>query len=111
MAIVDKAVDTVLYYQALTFSELHQTQGFCYCCLVAKSCLTGFVTPWTVALQAPLSMGFPRQGYWSGLPFPSPGDLLGSGVEPMSPALADGFSTTEPPGKPTRLKNASVIFT
>ena len=43
------------------------------CCLVAKSCPILFVTPWTVACQAPLSMGFPRQEYWSGLPFPSPG--------------------------------------
>ena len=46
-----------------------------------------FVTPWTVAHQAPLSMGFSRQEYWSGLPFPSPEDLLNPGVEPGSPAL------------------------
>ena len=59
-----------------------------------------FVTPWTVALQAPLSMRFPRQEYWSGLAFPSPGDLLESGIELMSSALAGGFFTTEPPGKP-----------
>ena len=106
MATVDKAVDTFLYYQALTFSDLYQTQGFYCCFLVAKSCLTGFVTSWT-----PLSMGFPSQGYWNGLPFHSPGDLLGSGIKPMSPALADGFFSTEPPGKTTRLKNASVTFT
>ena len=111
MAIVDKAVDTFLYYLALTFSDLYQTQGFYCCFLVAKSCLTGFVTPSTAALEVPLSMGFPSQGYWSGLPFHSPGDLLGSGIKPVSPALADGFFTTEPPGKPTRLKNASVTFT
>ena len=52
---------------------------------------------WTVAHQAPLSMGFFRQEYWSGLPFPSPGDLPDPGMEPtslMSPALADGFFTT-----------------
>ena len=56
-----------------------------------------FVTPWTVAHQAPLSTGFSRQEYWSGLPFPSPGDLLDQGIEPrslMSPALADAFFTT-----------------
>ena len=47
-----------------------------------------FVTPWTVTRQAPLSMGFPRQKYWSGLPFPSPGDLPNPGIEPVSPALA-----------------------
>ena len=59
-----------------------------------------FATLWTVARQAPLSMGFPRQDYWSGLPFPSPGDLPDPGVKLMSPALAGGFFTTEPPGKP-----------
>ena len=59
-----------------------------------------FVTPWTVAHQAPLSMGFPRQEYWSGFPFPSPGDLPYPGIEPRSPALAGRFFTTEPPGKP-----------
>ena len=54
--------------------------------LVAKSCLT-LATPWTVACQAPLSMGFSRQEYWSGLPFPSPGDLPDPGIEPRSPVL------------------------
>ena len=49
------------------------------------------VTPWTVARQAPLFMGFSRQEYWSGLPFPPPGDLLNSEDEPTSPALANGF--------------------
>ena len=49
--------------------------------------------------QAPLSIGFTRQEYWSGLPFPSPGDLPDPGIKPMSPALAAGFFTTEPPGK------------
>ena len=59
-----------------------------------------FVTPWTVACQAPLSVQFLRHEYWSGLPFPSPGDLPDPGMEPKSPALAGGFFTTEPPGKP-----------
>ena len=58
-----------------------------------------FATPWTVAHQAPLSLGFPRQEYWSGLPFPSPGDLPKPGIVPMSAELASGFFTTEPPGK------------
>ena len=58
------------------------------------------VTPWTVVNQAPLSMGYPRQKYWSGLPFPSPGDFPDPGIEPLSPALAGRFFTTEPPGKP-----------
>ena len=66
--------------------------------LVTKSCLT-LVTPWTVARQAPLSMGFSRQEYWSGLPFPSPGDLPDPGIKPTSPALAGGFFIVEPPGK------------
>ena len=49
--------------------------------------------------RLPLPMGFPRQEYWSGLPFPSPGDLPDPGIEPMSPALAGGFFTAEPPGR------------
>ena len=58
------------------------------------------MTPWTVARQAPLSMGFPRPEYWNGLPSRLPGDLPDPGVEPASPALAGGFFTTEPPRKP-----------
>ena len=65
---------------------------------VAQLCLT-IVIPWTVAHQAPLSEGFPGQEYWSGLPFPSPGDLPDPRMEPACPALAGGFFTTEPPGK------------
>ena len=53
--------------------------------------------PHTVACQAPLSKEFPRQEYWSGSPFPFPGDLPNPRIEPASPALADGFFTTEPP--------------
>ena len=78
-----------------------------------------FATPWTVAHQAPLSMEFSRQEYWSrlpsptpgdvphlgtelmsALPFPTPGDLPDPGIKPGSPALAGRFFTTEPPGKP-----------
>ena len=51
------------------------------------------MTPWTVACQAPLSMGFPRQEYWSGLPFPSSGDLPDPGIEATSPVLVGGFFT------------------
>ena len=54
-----------------------------------------FVTPWTVACQAPLSMRFPRQEYWGRLSSPSPGDLPNPGIERTSPALAGGFFTTE----------------
>ena len=69
---------------------------------VTQSCLT-LATPWTVACKVPLSMGFSRQEYWSGLPFPSSGDLSDPGIEPrspMSPALAGEVFPPEPPGKP-----------
>ena len=58
-----------------------------------------FATPWAVAYQASPSMGFSRQEYWSGLPFPSPGDLPDPGIEPGSPALEADALTSEPPGK------------
>ena len=57
-------------------------------------------TPWTVACQAPLPTEFPRQEYWNGLPFHSPGDLPNPGINPVTPALAGRFFTAEPPGKP-----------
>ena len=62
-----------------------------------------FATPWTLAHQVPLSLGFLRQEYWSGLPFPPPGALLDPGIKPISPvspALAGGFLPLAPPGKP-----------
>ena len=77
-----------------------QTHSFVVVVLIAQSCLDSFETPWTVAYQAPLSMGFSRQEYWSGLPFPSPRNLPDPGTEPASPTLAGGFFTTEPPRKP-----------
>ena len=58
-----------------------------------------FATPWTQN-QGPLSVEFPRQEYWSGLPFPSPGGFPNPGIKPPSPALAGGFLTAEPPGNP-----------
>ena len=64
-----------------------------------------FATLWTVAYQAPLSIGFSRQEYWSGLPCPAPGDLPDPGIKPVSltsPALLGRFFTTSVPGKPTR---------
>ena len=67
------------------------------------SCVWLFVTTWTVACQAPLSMEFSRLGYWSGLPCPPPGDLPDPGLEPVSlasPALQAGSFPTEPPGSP-----------
>ena len=66
--------------------------------LVAKLC-PSLTTPWTVACQAPLSIGFSRQEYWSGLPIPSPGDLPDSGIKPRSPALQADSLPSEPPVK------------
>ena len=68
--------------------------------LVSLSRVQLFATPWTVAQQAPPSMKFSRQGYWSGLPFPSPGDLPDPGIEPGSPALQADALPSEPPRKP-----------
>ena len=59
-----------------------------------------FAIPWTVVYQVSLSMGFSRQEYWSGLPFPSPGDLPDPGIKPRSPALQADTLPSEPPGKP-----------
>ena len=68
-----------------------------------------FATPWTIACQAPLSMGFSRQEYWRGLPFPSPGDLPDPGIEPESPVLAGGFFTAVPHGKPLQLYRSNQV--
>ena len=73
-------------------------QAFSIGGFVAILCLT-LATPWTVARQAPLSMGFSRQEYRSGLPFPPPGDLPHPGIKLAFPALAGRLSTSEPPGK------------
>ena len=75
-------------------------------------CVLLFATSWTVAHQAPPSMGFSRQEYWSGLPCPPPGDLPDPGIKPVSPALVGGFYTTAPPGKMaySPLKNLSICF-
>ena len=64
-----------------------------------------FAIPWTVACQAPPSMKFSRQEYWSGLPFPPPGDLLNPGIEPRSPALQADSLPFEPPGSKKRDAN------
>ena len=72
------------------------------------SCIHVFVTTWTVAYQAPPSVGFSRQGYWSGLPLPSPGYLPNPGIEPRFPTLQEDALLSEPPGNPKlikRLKN------
>ena len=69
-----------------------------------------FVTLWTVACQAPLSMGFPRQGHWSGLTFPPPGDLPDPAIEPGSPAFQVASLPSEPPGKPSLFAIKTQIF-
>ena len=83
---------------------MHQIMDKLSCYVVQLlSCVQFTVTPWTVACQAPLSMGFTKQEYWNGLLFPSPRDLPRPGIEPASPAmatLAGGFFTIEPLGKP-----------
>ena len=81
-------------------------KGLCMCVRTQLlSHVRLFVTPWTAAHQVPQSMGLPRQEHWSGLLYPSPGDLPHPGTEPASlasPASAEGFFTTEPSGKPKK---------
>ena len=80
---------------------LHPVSDKVYACMQASrfSSVLLFATLWTVVHQAPLSMGFSRQEYWSGLPFPSPGDPLDPGIEPGSPTLQVDALPSEPPGK------------
>ena len=75
----------------------------------AQSCPT-LKTPWSVVCQAPLSMGFSRQEYWSGLPFPSPGDLPGPGMEPGSPALLVDSLPSKPLVVPISYPRADGLF-
>ena len=76
-----------------------QLSTFCFHGGLATQLCPTLATLWTVAHQAPLSMGFSRQEYWSGLPFPSPRDLPNSGIEPRSPALQADSLTTELRGR------------
>ena len=98
----------ILYYKNIVFNHdtetvMHTKYSICFSifpCAKSLSCVQLFVTLWTVARQAPLSMGFSRPEYWSRLPCPSPGDLPDPGTEPRSPTLqADSF-LPEPPGSP-----------
>ena len=77
----------------ISLQDIHESESE-----VAQSCPT-LCDPWTVAHQAPLSMGFSRKEYWSGLPFPSPGDLPNPGIESGSPTLQADALTSDPPGK------------
>ena len=80
--------------------KCHSLLNFCAPVLSCSVVSDSFAASWTVARQAPLSMEFSRQEYWSELLFPTPGDLPDSGIELVSPALGGGFFTTAPPGKP-----------
>ena len=111
MRVMKKNSDTDLVFQELPGSRDRFCCWWCPGCafvcflllwFICSSMSNSFATPWTMALQAPLTMEFPRQEHWSGLPFPSPGDLPKPGITPESPALVGGFSTSGPPGKPIR---------
>ena len=100
-------------------SSLHQgwreqSLGLKFLCAQSLSCVRLFATPWTVARQAPLSMGFSGQEDWSGLPCPPPGELPSPGIEPASPAVAGKFFTTKPPVKywtwTTWAQNPALLF-
>ena len=71
--------------------------------VLTRSVLFDYVTPWTAACQTPLSMGFSKQEYWSGLPYPFPGDLSNLGIASRSPALQVDSLPAEPLGKPNLL--------
>ena len=79
---------------------IHKTYNLIMWMCQSFSCVWFFVTPWTVTFQAPLSMEFSRQEYWSGLPPPSLGNFPNPGIEPRSPALQADYLPSEPPGKP-----------
>ena len=98
-------------FQELCYSFILSQLIFTMVVVYSLSRVCLFVTPWTIALQAPLSMGFPRQEYWSSLPFPSPGDLPDPGIEPRSPALQADSLLTEPPGKPNIYNKAMQLVT
>ena len=91
-------------YQLKNANDLWQTpeakrHGQIFPC-VSLSVMSYSAIAWTVAHQIPLSMGFPRQDYWKGQPFPFPGDLPNPGTEPRSPELQADSLSSEPPGKP-----------
>ena len=100
--IFDKGAEAIQCRKYLVHEQLYvYTQ-----CAQLLSCVWPFATPRTVAHQAPLSKEFSRQEYWSGFPFPPPGNLPDPGIEPtslVSPALAGGFFTIMPHGKPKQL--------
>ena len=90
---------SVVAPQELSCSEACDILVPCEVKVKSLSCVQLFATPWPVAYQAPLSMGFSRREYWTGLPFPSTEDLPNPGIEPESPALRADALTSKPPGK------------
>ena len=89
-----------VWHLALFLMELTVVHSVRWWLLLSHHVTCDSSTPWTGARQAPLSMEFSRHKYWSGLPFPSPGDLPNPEIQPTSPALAGGLFTTEPSEKP-----------
>ena len=99
LPIVFSCLFIINYHYTIDFS-LHQVACFTFCVYVLVTQLwVAWATPWTVARQAPLSMEFSRQEYWSGQPFPSPGALPDPGIEPRSPATQVDSLSSEPLGK------------
>ena len=96
-------------YYCQWLSLFFKEASFSNVCVKSLSCVRLFATRETVARKAPLPMGFSRQEYWSGLPFPSPGDLPNPGIEPGSPALQAEALSSEPPGKPSSSNNQYQI--
>ena len=98
MDIIDKIVYLSIFLKFYQFFILNLLSGLGLLKVKSLSRVLFFATPWTVAYHTP-SMGFSRQENWSGLPFPSPGDLPDQGIEPRSPALQANSLPTEPPRK------------
>ena len=90
-----------IYIYMCIYIHTHICTCVCMCARQLLSCVQLFATSWTVAHQAPLSLGFPRQEYQSGLPCPPPGDLPNPGIEPGSLTLQADSLSSDPPGKPT----------
>ena len=86
-------------FPLVRFKWVKAFKCLCIWCTLSLSHVWLFVTPWTVTLQAPLSMEFSRQEYWNGLPFPPPGNLPNPGIKPSSPALTGRVFNTGPPFK------------
>ena len=98
---LDLPSSNILHFSHHHYGKHHMDTITIFFFLKSLSHVRLFATLWTVAYQAPLSMRFSRQEYWSGLPFPSPGDLPDPEIEPGSSALESDALTSEPPGKPT----------